>query len=272
MREESFVTYKSMRFMRINLFLLLAMAIGYFLYSPVSGRSGANPLGLSYGIFAALAIVHLMWFAVRKRSYYRSSDTVKAWLSMHVWLGLILLFVVPLHAGFRFSWNVHTLAYILMAITISSGIWGAYMYLTLAPEVPSHRGLGTTKDLLLQINSLESEISKLSNQKAIGFANLRHRIDFDYKPTIRNAVLAKVPQPLNPKIISPLLNDIPLADRAEGQRLVGIIEQKRECCLRLNKEVRTKFWLKVWLYCHVPLALVMCVALIIHIFAELYFF
>ena len=98
-----------------------------------------------------MGIILLMFLGIRKRAYASNLGTLKGWVSAHIWIGLFLVLIVPLHSGFQFGTNVHSLAYGLMLATILSGIWGTYYYLQYPSEILSNRGGDSAKDLLKNI-------------------------------------------------------------------------------------------------------------------------
>ena len=67
-------------------------------------------------------------FGLRKRQYKRNMGRLRHWLSAHIWLGVSLVLIASLHAGFQFGWNVHTLAYALVILVVLSGIVGVMLY------------------------------------------------------------------------------------------------------------------------------------------------
>src|ERR671937_308841 len=106
---ESFLVYRSFRYLKLSLALMLLSILGYTL-----------------GTLGALLILWLLWFGVRKRQYHSRLGQVTGWLSGHVYLGSALLVVATLHSGFQFGWNVHTLTYVLMVVVIASGFYGVF--------------------------------------------------------------------------------------------------------------------------------------------------
>src|SRR5262245_21950563 len=111
---QSFVTYKIFRCAIFAGVLSTASIVAYLIDSPRDSQNGGTWLGYTLGTIAALLILYLMWFGVRKRSYRSTSGGAVGWLSAHVYLGLTLLLLATLHCGFQFGLNVHTAAYALM--------------------------------------------------------------------------------------------------------------------------------------------------------------
>src|SRR5580700_1636380 len=104
MDDETFAGHRRFFWMWVCMGLLGAMGAVYLADHPVGGRDGGTPLGYAYGVIATAGIVVLMWYGVRRRySYANGSGTLKGWLSAHVWLGIALTLVVPMHSGFRLS-------------------------------------------------------------------------------------------------------------------------------------------------------------------------
>ena len=125
---ENLVNYRSFHWLWINLFFLIVLATFYYFDHPIEGRNGGTPLGYAYGVLATLGILVLMWLGIRKRTYTYYTRPLIGWVSAHLWIGLSLLLVVPLHSGFQLGWNVHSLAYGFLLATVLSGIWGTLNY------------------------------------------------------------------------------------------------------------------------------------------------
>ena len=118
MYQQTFLNYRRFKWLWITIAALVALFALYLIDKPIGGRNGGTLLGYAYGILAAVGIVWLMAFGLRKRAYHSSLGTLEGWLAAHVWIGIGLLLVVPLHAAFSFGCNVHTLAYVLMVLML----------------------------------------------------------------------------------------------------------------------------------------------------------
>src|SRR5207247_8144167 len=116
---------------KLTLATTLILVISYIIYSRRVSPNGATLVGLIYGIISFVAILLLMYYGMRKRSYTAKHWSLRAWLSFHVYIGTMTLLLVPLHAGFTFGFDIHTLAYVLLVMVVVSGIVGAALYLLL---------------------------------------------------------------------------------------------------------------------------------------------
>ncbi|MCB0353342.1 MAG: hypothetical protein KDD64_07460 [Bdellovibrionales bacterium] len=271
MSQETFINYRQYRWFWITLAALVALTVVYLCDSPLGGPSGGTVLGYTYGGIATAGILYLMWFGIRKRSYYAKHTTLKGCLAAHIWVGIALLFIVPLHSGFSFGLNVHTLAYVLMVFVIGSGIWGALNYATLADEIQAHRGGGTSKALIEQIDSISRELEKaLSGQKSDSLTKLVRSVDVPFEPSFSRYVAGKGVHPLDSRKAGALLSDLPSSEREEGASLVGLVSKKLALMKQLQDDVATMFWLKVWLYVHVPVSIALVACVTVHIFSVFY--
>src|SRR5207247_11079933 len=80
--------------------------------------------------------------------------TLRGWARADVYVLILTLLIIPLHAGFHFGCDVHTLAYLLLVIVILSGMVGLFLYLT----VPT---ILTTYESNMLPDKLEAEIHEI---------------------------------------------------------------------------------------------------------------
>lgn len=271
MSKHTFINYKDYRWLIITIVSLLALLLVYALNTPIGGRSGGTFVGYTYGVLATLGIAWLMAYAGRKRAYSSSLGTVEGWLAAHIWIGIGLLLLVPLHAGFSFGCNVHTLAYYLMVGTIVSGIWGVMRYATLSDKISSHRGGRSEAVILEQIASLSSEIDSAAKGKSDAFLAFIERFDFTFKPRLEFLVKKVELRRVHQREAGEVLSRLPESEREEALRVIGFIDQKIDLAQGLITESRVKFMLRAWLFIHVPISVALCVAVAIHIFSVFFF-
>lgn len=270
MQAQTFVNYRRFKWLWITAAALIVLLVLYLIDRPIGGRSGGTLLGYSYGIMAALGIVWLMMFGLRKRAYHSSLGTLEGWLAAHVWIGIWLLLVVPLHSAFSFGCNVHTLAYVLMVLTIVSGIWGAVNYSTLSGRITAHRG-GAKDELVIEgMDDLQRQALQLCAGKSAAFVRLYNEFCVPFKPSLA-WMLLKSRQPLvNKNAARAMLSQLEGSEHADGVAMIGFLDQRIEMLREITEQARIKALLKIWLYVHVPVACALCVALAAHILAVLY--
>jgi hypothetical protein len=113
--------------------VLTVLAVGWYVADGV--RNGGLPGGSSWpgltcGVVAGLLMLYLFAFGLRKGPVLRwwfARRPTKYWLAQHIWLGLLTLPLVVLHAGLFTRLGVLTLTLVLAyAVVLFSGIWGLW--------------------------------------------------------------------------------------------------------------------------------------------------
>ena len=101
-------------------------AVGYRAYVAASpyGASGGSWTGLFFGIAGTLAMVLAGLLAARKKVRTWRLGPARAWMQMHIWLGILAVPLILFHAGFRLGGALTTTLMALFAIVTLSGIFG----------------------------------------------------------------------------------------------------------------------------------------------------
>ncbi|MFQ5481482.1 MAG: hypothetical protein ACE5ER_01885 [Nitrospinaceae bacterium] len=269
---ENIFNYRNHRWFRANLAFLAILLVFYFLDHPLAGRRGDTVIGYAYGAVATLGILLLMVYGIRKRSYHSTVGTLVGWLSSHLWLGVSLIIIVPLHSGFQFGNNIHTLAYGFLVATILSGVWGALNYVRYPRHILSNRGGESAADLVEQIRMIDADLKKLERGKSDKFVGLMNYIDKPVKTNCRQIIFSRSsPEFKGNAQIKKLILELPPEEQENGIKVLNIIEEKIRLINLFENEMRAHFWLKVWLFFHLPLSLGLLVTLGIHIFSVFYY-
>ncbi len=271
MTQENFLSLYRWRWLSYATIAVVLFVVWYLFDNPIFPQSGSTFYGYTVGIVCGLAMVYLLWFGVRKRSYFSSAGTLKEMLSAHVWIGCALLILVPLHAGFRFHWNVHTVTYLFCVATIVTGIWGVYLYRTLPERIKSNRGEGSLRNLIEQFESLQQSLRKLEQGKSDAFLRFIEALDTYRIPSLPQLLFGARAVSLAQGQSARALESIPDGERTDALAAISLIDKRYEFLVRIEHETLVQFWLKSWLITHVPLACGSMVLLIIHIFSVLYF-
>src|ERR1017187_1539206 len=136
---EGFLRHARFRWLKIALWSALVSVVIYLIADIRPQPNGGSWYGYATGTIGALLIVWLALLGIRKRAMTSGRWSLKAWTSAHVYLGLALIVIASLHTGFRFGWNVHTLAYALMLLVIASGVYGVVVYTILPAKLSTNR-------------------------------------------------------------------------------------------------------------------------------------
>jgi hypothetical protein len=244
----------------------------YWLDHPVGGKNGGTNLGFAYGGISTAGMIFLMYYGMRKRYTYRTgSGTLKSWLGLHVWVGLALCIVVPMHYGFRLEWNLHAVPYPLMVLTVLSGMWGAYAYLRYPPEMTGRREGITVRGSVAQINSLSSELAALAKNKSQAFLAAQAKLDVPVKPTLGTLLFARRLHTFSKQELSDILGTLPQAEYQAGLKMTESASRRIAIANQLIGEASVAALLRVWLFLHLPLSVACFVAMLAHIFWVLFY-
>ena len=276
---ESFLRYRHYRWLKISTGILVG-AVVLYLRDPASDRRGGTPAGYALGTVSALLVLWLPWFGVRKRQYDARGPDLRGWLSAHVYLGGLLLLLVPLHAAFRFGPNLHTTSAMLLAAVIVSGLVGAVVY-TVVPDRMTRNRSGQKLDALLeQIADVDAECNLLAatlptpvaGAVAANIAETRIGGGLVVQLT---GYLARCPTTEALRVVRVHSEEATDGARELRERLARLLERlvvKRTVLARIRRDVQLKALLDVWLVLHVPLAIATVVAVAAHVFVVLFYY
>ena len=269
---DSFLFESQSRWLWISVVTIVVFTLLYLFDAPLGGRNGGTTLGLTAGCVAAAEMIFLMLYAKRKRAYSSTLGTLKNWLSAHIWIGASLLILVPIHSGFQFGMNVHTLCYIFILITIVTGVWGTYLCVSLPPTLEARREGLSVKGLIAEIQQLSVEIAQLSRGRSSAFMKIVNKVDFSLHSSVWQILSRNrgIRVSLNDQTLSADVQLLANEEQKQAIQLISLVDRKIELANKLYREVRILTLLKIWLYLHLPFAVGGMTLLVIHIFSVFY--
>lgn len=266
----SFLTYASGRWLWISLVSAVGMLLHYSNYSSRTVAYGGSIEGLLYGAVGTALIGVLMYLGIRRRSYSSHTGTLQGWVSAHVYLGLLTLLVVPLHAGLRFGWDVHTLAFALLVVVVLSGVAGVLLYRI----IPSRL---TGLEARQQADKIDPELARLLSDMRVLVKDKS-----DVLVQLYRAELAVTQQrvPSGWSLLRGQFRDllaersadlagkaamVPLEDQATFQVLSQLVLKKAQLEHSLLQQMQLRNALKAWQYIHVPVSIALVCAVGMHL-------
>lgn len=271
MKQETFFSHARYRWARVAALVLVLAGLGYGLDQPLGPPGGRSPMGISLGVVCAVIVLILLGYGIRKRSYGPWRSPLKGFLSLHVWLGVAPVFLVPLHAGFDFGGNVQTLAAGLLLATILTGYWGAWNFQRHAPQILAHRGQGDVARLVEELELASLELAGLGRGAGDGLRGFIASVDPGPTPTLRSCMFGRMPPRINSDAAAERVRQLAPTERGAAYQVMHCATRKTLLMNRLRAEVRTLTRLRLWLYVHVPLAFAAAVAMLVHIVTVLRF-
>lgn len=269
---EGFLTHGRMRWAKVSASLALLASLAYALVDQAPRPNGGTALGYALGTIGLLMIIWLSCIGLRKRIITTKPFSLKAWTSAHVYLGLSLIVIGTLHAGFQLGWNIHSLAYVLMMIVILSGIYGVVVYARLPAQLSANRNEATQPQMLEAVRTLdqqldtsaqplgkaEADLVRMSLEECEVSGGLWQRLTGRHpkcgNARSRDAVQALVNQQMRSGKPDPALTQI-----------LFLLERKDAALAQARRHIRMKTQLEIWLYLHVPMTIALLVALTAHV-------
>lgn len=280
---QSFLDHAGRRYLKAALALCALSVALYLWHDPRSPPNGGTWLGYALGGIGAALILWLTALGIRKRSYSSSLGTVQGWVSAHVYLGLSLVVIATLHAGFQFGWNIHTLCYALMVAVIVSGLVGVVLYRRYPEQMSRNRAQQTQDGMLEQIGELDARALRIAKQLPPEFdAALRANIAGTRIGGGALAILSARDRSMlalpgmaaadnagQGRMLDWLGAQLSRSADAERSRLINdllsIVGARRGLLRRLQRDARLRGWLEAWLYVHVPVTFALLGTLVAHV-------
>jgi hypothetical protein len=288
---QSFINFRRYRYALIAGAASLLTITVYMLDRPRVPPNGGTWLGYTLGTIAALLVIFLALFGIRKRAFSSTIGTAIGWVSAHVYLGLAALLIATLHSGMHFGANVHTVAYVLMCFVTLSGIWGVYAYVSFPGAMIHQRGNLRRSEFLRRIAELDGNAldlaERISPQITQLLAEAARRTDLgggslwkqlrgrDGSTLLLGIGSAPqrshlVPNTNQRALIQALAQLRPGRSSSEValssiQKLLELAGSKAALLQRLRRETQLAALLRIWLFLHVPLCCALLAALCIHV-------
>lgn len=284
--QTSFLSHHRFYWLRAALWLSLVVIVVYAAYAPVGGRNGGTIVGYGLGGLGAAIILWLSWLGVRKRRFAARrgrpnpraaqaaaaspQTTIRGWTSAHVYLGLSLLVIGTLHAGFEFGWNVHTLAYALMMLVIISGGFGVFAYVRYPRLMSQNMSGQSAEGLRRESAEIDIRLQRLAQRLPDAFAGaareaLETRIGGGFFQLLSGSsrrcaaasALAKARAEAE-RITDP-------EQQIAATEMIAALSRKAEISARLRRDLSFKAMMDVWLWIHVPVTIGLIATLIAHV-------
>jgi uncharacterized membrane protein (UPF0136 family) len=248
--------------------LVLVYAVADYLvaWSPKRG------LGLAFGIFAALAFVFEMSYPAR-RPAARPFFTAKNWIQAHVYLGVVALLAVVIHAGF--SWPKGGFGWwllVLSAWTTLTGLLGVW----LQKWIPATLAEGLQVEALFE--RIPGLVDQLVAEADVLMSDASDVLERFYRQEVRDRLEKVSPswgflldvRGGRERALEPFRRMVGFADAEEKSKVEDLMSIYTEK-LELDAQHSLQGILRKWLWLHVPPAGVLMGLLVIHVFTWMWY-
>jgi hypothetical protein len=273
----SFLVWRNGIYAKAALLLTASCILLYALQHPTGPANGGTAVGYFLGTLAAILVLWLAWFGIRRRRY-GGAGQLEGLLSAHVYFGIALMIVATLHAGFRLHWNVHSLTLVLLSLVVASGMFGSYAFWRYPQLMTQNRASATLTSMTAELATLDLRCRQLALLFPDDIMSLVHETvapgtaHFGMADLVwgrrhnqvhRNnlAAIARV---------QTQLADRQAATPSEVLPLVQSLTQRLILMERMYRDWRYRALMLQWRAIHVPLTIGLIVALAIHVIVVFY--
>lgn len=246
----------------------------------------SSPLGLACGVIGGLIVIFEMLILPRKWYRGKRLGRTRAWMAWHVWMGLICLPIIVIHAGFGFGGLLTSVTLWLFLLVTVSGIWGLIVQQWL-PQMLLEDVPGET--VASQINRMGDYHADEADRLITSLVTVPPEAELA-TPIISGPLAAELVA-FRDDVLLPYLQDgsrsrSPLATPTDAEQRFGrlreaVPEEARKTLDRLQEladlrrrwdfQSRINFWLHNWLLFHLPLSVAMSSLMILHAIRALKF-
>lgn len=239
----------------------------------VSEVNPGNGWGIVYGTVASLVMVGVVLYAVRRRMLNRDLGNSNVWVQFHLYGGTLFLLLMFMHCGFH-----------LPSGAMNWWLWGLSVWVTLSgflglaiqkwiPRILTS-GLAVeamyerVPDLVMQIRDRAEKLIETCTdpikdlyRKAVAPALAMPQPRMIYYFDITGGIQSRMQQ------IEYLKQFLSVEERESLDLLKAMFKTK----LELDAHYTLQMALRLWLYTHVPLSLVLLLLVGLHLWAVLYY-
>ena len=141
------------------LFTAAGGLLAYWVYTPRQPARGYTFLGLLGGLTGSFLLLSVGLYTWRKRwGQEQLPGLLQSWLRVHLWLSLVGLWLIVLHAGFHLDGGSGTWTWVALALTIGTGLLGWSLYVQIPGQVYAQVGNLAMGDVEDQLRKLKAEI------------------------------------------------------------------------------------------------------------------
>lgn len=268
--------WMSARVIPVTAGAVAALAVALYVAASIrlGGVEPGSTLGLSFGIAAALAVVIVMLYSVRRGlASVRSLGRTQRYLQVHVWGGVLFLVLLLLHTGFRIPGGV--LNFTLWAVSLWVVLTGAVGVLLqrgipriLEPTAPLEVHLRRIPELVTELRGRAEEAAVRGGDRVRTFYEQR------WAPEMAGPRMVGTQLFRNPGGAGRAAGEVDILRRTLPEESVSTLDELQQlhaAKIEMDVHYTLQRVLRGWLFLHLPVAVILLGLLVLHIFFVTYF-
>lgn len=251
----------------------LIVAAGYVAYEFFGAPSGSDPVGHVLGIVGmALMLMTETLYTFRKRFRWIQVGRLRAWLSFHIFTGIVGPALVLTHSAFEFN-GLAGLSMFFALIVVTSGFVGRYLY-TAIPRSRAGAEL-TLAEVTEQAAQVQQQIDQLTAQRSarvdsILRADAGRRADTQ-QTTIGSVLLRGWRDGQYRRVVERQLRQLDRTEQLAARELTRVLRRRRELERQISTLQAAHRLMGAWHTVHVPLGVTLFLSATLHVIGTLYF-
>lgn len=228
----------------------------------------AGRIGHLFGVFGFVMMLVPVVYAVRKKvKRLRNLGSMKTWLEVHVFCGVVGPVFVTFHTSFKFG-GIISVAYWSMVAVVSSGFVGRYLYNRIPRSI---RGLELSQ---AELDRRAVELGKALSAAAVSDRLVRAIEGFEQRVvpahagSYRSVFFSDLS--LNRAVQRFRLEAASIDDGLDVQEIIAIATERATLLRRMASLRKTKRLFDLWHVFHMPLVYIMFAIVVAHVVITLY--
>ena len=274
---------------------LLALSYLIYVHTSMVPPTGGTILGLIYGILAFLIMAFVSLLGARKKVPAWRIGRATTWLKGHLWLSLLLIPLLLFHSGFKSGGPLTVVIWMIFAIVMASGLLGIILQQMLPRLMTEQVRMETIYDQIdhvlqqvryetdIQITQLVGPLGvELIVPEGATAAKIKEGIPQPGSEQSKKFYLDRVRPSLDPAVpvdatfnsatkINTFFEEARLVLPPNFHATLDTLRDVMEECRQLERQKTLHHWLHGWLFCHVPLSVLLMVLTLIHIVTALWY-
>ena len=253
--------------------VILLVAAIYVAYEFLGTPRGSDPIGHVMGIVGMmLMLMTETLYTFRKRFRWLQVGRLRAWLSFHIFTGLVGPALVLTHSAFEFN-GLAGLSMFFTLIVVASGFVGRYLY-TAIPRSRAGAEL-TLAEVTAQETEVQQQIDHLTAQRstrvdAILRADAGHHADTQ-QSTIGSVLIRGWRDWQYRRDVNRQLRHLDRTDQLAAKELTRVLRRRRELERQISTLRAAHRLMSAWHTVHVPLGVTLFLSAFLHVIGTLYF-
>lgn len=263
----------------VAVWILMPLGGGEYYATPLAVRGyspmhrllrPSGPVGHTLGVVGGLLILMPFIYMMRKRvPILRSVGSLKTWLEIHLFCGIVGPVLVTFHTSFKFN-GIVSAAYWSMATVVVSGFAGRYLYLRIPHSI---RGTEVPRaELDARAAAVREELARSSSPDVLARVQTFERAavpDSSSELTFADLLFGDIVLGRRVRALDRELAHAGLPDDLRSE-VVGLTTERAVLLRRIAHLHRTKRLFELWHVFHLPLVYLQLLIVVAHVGVTVY--